>query len=189
MADAVGGYKPSGPLAVLLTGVFGVGKSTLAADLADRLDEAGVPVAALDLDWLTWTNVSGASRAGEHDMMLANLRPMVDRYRSAGARYFVLARTIRGLEELATLGEALAMPLRVVELTIPFEEIARRLATDPTEARQRDLAQSEQWMSEHSSGIADLVVVNDRSVRQVAVEILAWLGWPMPASARGTRRP
>ena len=46
-------------------------------------------------------------------MMLANLRPIVDRYRSAGARYFVLARTIRGFEELATLGEALAMPLRV----------------------------------------------------------------------------
>jgi adenylate kinase family enzyme len=178
MVDAVGRHTRSGPLAVLLTGVFGVGKSTLAADLADRLDEAGVPVAALDLDWLTWTNVSGAGRAGEHDMMIANLRPMVDRYRAAGARYFVLARTIRGFDELATLGEALAMPLRVVELTIPFEEIARRLATDPSEARQRDLAETERWLSEHSSNIADVVVVNDRSVRELAVEILDWLGWP-----------
>ena len=58
MVDAVGGHARSRPLAVLLTGVLGVGKSTLAADLADLLDEAGVPVAALDLDWLTWTNVS-----------------------------------------------------------------------------------------------------------------------------------
>jgi hypothetical protein len=108
---------------------------------------------------------------------------MIDRYRSAGARYFVLARTIRGFDELATLGEALAMPLRVIELTIPFEVIARRLATDPTEARHRDLAQSERWISEHSSDIADFVLVNDRSVREVAVEILDWLGWPTPASA------
>lgn len=182
MVDAVGGHSRSRPLAVLLTGVFGVGKSTLAADLADLLDEAGVPVAALDLDWLTWTNVSGAGRAGEHDMMLANLRPMIDRYRAAGARYFVLARTIRGFDELATLGEALAMPLRVIEVTIPFEVIARRLSTDPTEARHRDLAQSEQWISEHRSDIADVVIVNDRSVRKVAVEILDWLGWPTPAS-------
>jgi adenylylsulfate kinase len=180
MVDAVGGHARSRPMAVLLTGVLGVGKSTLAADLADLLDEAGVPVAALDLDWLAWTNVSGASRVGEHDMMLANLRPIVDRYRSAGARYFVLARTIRGYDELATLGEALAMPLRVIEVTIPFEMIARRLATDPTEARQRVLAQSERWISEHSSDIADFVLVNDRSVREVAVEILDWLGWPTP---------
>jgi dephospho-CoA kinase len=183
MVGAVGGHTGSRPQAVLLTGVFGVGKSTLAADLADLLDEAGVPVAALDLDWLTWTNVSGAGRAGEHDMMLANLRPIIDRYRSAGARFFVLARTIRGFDELATLGEALAMPLRVIEVTIPFELIARRLATDPTEARRRDLAQSERWISEHRSDIADFVVMNDRSVREVAVEILDWLGWPTPASA------
>ena len=83
--------------------------------------------------------------------MLANLRPIVDRYRSAGARYFVLARTIRGFEELATLGEALAMPLRVVELTVPFEVIARRLATDPTEARQSGPRPKRAWISEHSS--------------------------------------
>jgi len=183
MVGAVGEHTRSRPLAVLLTGVIGVGKSTLAADLADLLDEAGVPVAALDLDWLTWTNVSGAGRAGEHDMMLANLRPIIDRYRFAGARYFVLARTIRGFDELATLGEALAMPLRVIEVIIPFEVIARRLATDPTEARHRDLAQSERWISEHRADIADVVVMNDRSVRAVALEILDWLGWPTPASA------
>ena len=182
MGDAVGGPPRPVPQAVLLTGVFGVGESTLAADLAELLDELDVPVAALDLDWLTWTNVSAAGRAGEHDMMLANLRPIVDRYRAAGAKYFVLARSIRGVDELATLTEALAMPLRVVEVTIPFEVIAQRLATDPTEARQRDLAQSEQWMSEHSSNIAESVVVNDRGVRELAIEILEWLGWPTPAS-------
>ena len=36
--------------AVLLTGLFGVGKSTIAADMADLLEDAGVPYAALDLD-------------------------------------------------------------------------------------------------------------------------------------------
>ena len=55
-------------------------------------------------------------------MMLANLRPIVDRYRSAGARYFVLARTIRGYDELATLGEALAMPLRVTRGDHPVRD-------------------------------------------------------------------
>jgi hypothetical protein len=35
-------------------------------------------------------------------------------------------------------------------------------------------------MSEESAEIAESVVVNDRGVREVAIEILDWLGWPTP---------
>jgi adenylylsulfate kinase-like enzyme len=36
--------------AVLLTGLFGTGKSTVAAEMADLLEDARLPYAALDLD-------------------------------------------------------------------------------------------------------------------------------------------
>ncbi|MGI8533580.1 MAG: adenylyl-sulfate kinase, partial [Candidatus Limnocylindrales bacterium] len=39
---------------VLLTGIFGVGKSTVAAEMAEMLEERQVRYAALDMDWLTW---------------------------------------------------------------------------------------------------------------------------------------
>jgi Adenylylsulphate kinase len=55
--------------AVLLTGLYGVGKSTIAAEMADLLEDAGLPYAALDLDWLTWCNAGdGDSRRAEERM-------------------------------------------------------------------------------------------------------------------------
>jgi hypothetical protein len=170
----------SGREALLVTGMFGAGKSTVTADLADVLEAAGASYAALDLDWLTWTNASGPTRADEHQMMLTNLAAVVGNYIAAGARHFVLARSIRDADELAGLTGVLDMPLRTVELTVPYPEIARRLAADPTAGRRDDLARTAEWIgSAVGTGLAERSVANDRPVRDVALDILGWLGWPM----------
>jgi Mrp family chromosome partitioning ATPase len=39
---------------VLITGVYGTGKSSVAAEIAETLERRGVPYGALDLDWLGW---------------------------------------------------------------------------------------------------------------------------------------
>jgi hypothetical protein len=124
--------------AVLLTGLFGVGKSTIAAEMADLLEDAGVPYAALDLDWLTWCNVGDGDRASEHAMLLRNLRSVMANYRAAGVGYFVLGRWIQDRDELAGLVATMAMPLHTVELAVPLDEITRRLATDPTAGRREN---------------------------------------------------
>jgi hypothetical protein len=73
----------------------------------------------------------------------------------------------------------LDMPLRTVELTLPYDEIARRLAADPTDGRRDDLARTALWMTRSVGyGLAELTVSNDRPVRDVALEIIRWLGWP-----------
>ena len=168
----------SGAQAVLLTGLFGTGKSTVTADIADVLEGAGVTYAALDLDWLTWTNASGSTRADEHRMMLVNLESVVTNFLGAGATHFILARSVRDRHELTSLAAAIGIPLRTVELQLPFEEIARRIVADPTEGRRADLARTAAWTTQEiGSGLADVTVTNDRSVRDVALEILAWLGW------------
>jgi adenylylsulfate kinase len=171
----------SRPEALLVMGMFGVGKSTVAADLAEVLEIVDVPYAAVDLDWLTWTNTSGPSRADEHQMMLTNLAAVVGNYLDAGATHFVLARSIRDRDELSSLVDILAMPLRTVELTLPYEEIARRLAADPTDGRRDDLARAADWMARSvGAGLAEHTVVNDRPVRDVSLEIIRWLDWPQP---------
>jgi hypothetical protein len=168
--------------AVLLTGLFGVGKSTIAAEMADLLEDAGVPYAALDLDWLTWCNVDDGDRASEHAMLLRNLGPVVANYRAAGVRYFVLARWIHDRDELAGLVATMAMPLHTVELAVPLDEITQRLATDPTAGRSDDLAESVAWVENGGSvGLAEYTVQNDRPVREVAADILRWLAWPAQA--------
>jgi thymidylate kinase len=168
--------------AVLLTGLFGVGKSTIAAEMADRLEDAGVPYAALDLDWLTWCNVGDGDRASEHAMLLRNLDAVVANYRASGVRYYVLARWIQNRDELADLAATMAMPLHTVELAVPLDEITRRLATDPTAGRRDDLAVSAAWAETgRSAGLAEYTVDNDRPVRDVAADILRWLAWPPQA--------
>ena len=70
------------------------------------------------------------------------------------------------------------MPLRVVRLTVPVGEIERRLRADVTSGRRDDLREAASWISTgEGEGVEDLAVPNDRPIRQVAVDILEWLGW------------
>lgn len=42
--------------AVLITGVYGTGRTSVCEELAERLESAGVAYGAIDLDWLGWFN-------------------------------------------------------------------------------------------------------------------------------------
>ena len=167
------------PEAVLITGVFGSGKSSVAVEIASVLEERDVPFAVLDLDFLAWFHVTGPDdRTSEYRMMLTNLAPVVRNYLSAGVRYLVLAWTVRDAAELNGVKAMLPVPLRVVRLTLPFQEIERRLYSDVTTGRQGDLRRAaEQIAASEGEGIDDLTISNDAPIRQVALEILDWLTW------------
>ena len=162
--------------AVLITGVFGTGKTSVAVEMADIAEKAHLPYAVLDLDWLMWFE-PGDEEDG-HRMMLANLSAVVSNYLGAGVRLFILARSIRNSSELDGVRATLAMPLRVVRLEVGLPEIERRLRSDVTTARQDDLREASAWLAAANGvGIEDLAVGNDRPIRDVATEILDWLGW------------
>jgi hypothetical protein len=163
---------------VLITGVFGVGKSSVTAEIAELLEERGVAYAALDLDWLAWFDTGGDDRDAECRMMLTNLTAVVANYLAAGVQFFILARSIRDRSELDRLKAVSPMPLRVVRLDLPLEEIEQRLASDVTSGRQTDLRNAAAWIAaSRGQGIGGLAVPNDRAIRTVAVEILDWLAW------------
>jgi RimJ/RimL family protein N-acetyltransferase len=171
---------PDRARAVLITGLFGTGKSSVAVEIADILEKRGLPYAVVDLDWLCWGSAGGVEGA-EHRMMLANLAPVVANYLDAGVRSFVLARSLRTDEELATLRSSLPMALRVVELVVPFDEIERRLGSDVTAGRADDLRDAREGRAVgHRTGFGDLSVENDRPLREVADEIVRVLGWLDP---------
>jgi hypothetical protein len=159
--------------AVLLTGWFGVGKSTIAAEMADFLEDAGVPYAALDLDWLTWCNVGDGDRASEHAMLLHNLGAVVASYRAGGVRYFVLARWIRDRNELAGLIATMAMPLHTVELVVPLDEIRRPDGEATLPSRWRGWRTGAAWAS-RSSQLRTIVPF----ARSRLTSFGGWLGLP-----------
>ena len=166
------------PEAVLITGAYGTGKSSVAVEMAEVLDARDVPLAAIDLDWLIWANVPDSHGEAGNRLMLANLAPMVGNYRAAGLTRFILAGSLTSADERDRLRDTLGMPVRVVRLTLPVEEIERRLASDPTSGRRDDLVQARRQVADEVGfGLEDLAVANDRPIGEVATEIIGWLGW------------
>jgi len=168
---------------VLITGVYGSGKSSVAAEIAFVLEARGEPFALLDLDFLGWGGVPGRGRASEVALMAQNLASVTANYRRAGVDRFVLAWFARTEDELDVVRAAVGVPLRVVRLTVPLEHIAQRLAADVTSGRQDDLvAAAESIASGEGAGLEDLIIGNDQPITAVAEQILAFLSWSLPAS-------
>jgi chloramphenicol 3-O-phosphotransferase len=169
----------SAPQAVLLAGLFGTGKSSVAIEMADVLEQRAVPYALIDLDYLCWGEPGSDEPGAEHRMMLRNLAPVVANYLDVGVTRFVLARGMRDRAQVESLRETLGMPLTVVELQVPWDEIERRLTADLTAARADDLREAREWLaSGDHEGLADLTVDNhERPLREVATEVLERLGW------------
>jgi hypothetical protein len=65
---------------VLLTGVYGSGKSSVAAEIAYVLEQRGKPYALLDLDYLSWAGDGNTDRASEFGLMLENLAAVTLNY-------------------------------------------------------------------------------------------------------------
>jgi len=163
---------------VLITGVFGTGKSSVAAEIAETLERRGVSYGALDLDWLTWFEVPGMDDGAARRVYRANVADVVRNYRTAGVRHVVLAGAVRDRDEIRALQLATELPLRVVRLEVPLDEIARRLKSDPTTGRRDDLQVAAQWLNDSIGvGIEDLSIANEGPIQNVATHIIEWLGW------------
>jgi energy-coupling factor transporter ATP-binding protein EcfA2 len=76
---------------VLLTGVYGSGKSSIAEEIAYLLEQRSEPHALLGLDYLSWTGTGTGCRADEFAVMPQNLAAVAANYRRSGIGLFVLA--------------------------------------------------------------------------------------------------
>ena len=167
----------SWPEALVLSGAYGAGKSAVAEEIADILEARGAPFAAIDLDWLTWSNAPGAHH-GELELLVGNLGAVVANYRAAGVRLFVLAYALADLATLEAIRTVMAMPVRVVRLTVPEATIEERLASAPTRGRVNDLMRAREWIAEGVGvGLEDAEVDNAGQLRDTAARVLSAIGW------------
>ena len=163
---------------VLITGVCGSGKSSVAEEIAYLLEQRGEPYALLDLDYLSWAGTGTSDRATEFGLMLQNLAAVAANYRRAGIRLFVLAYFVRSSAEAREVERALGLPLRVTRLTVPLPEIEQRLAGDVTSGRRDDLrAAAASIAAAEGTGVEDVIIRNDRPVGVVARDVMTFLGW------------
>jgi len=164
---------------VLITGVYGTGKTSVCEELAERLESAGVAYGAIDLDWLGWFNAPELHAAAVQRTSLDNLAAVATNYADVGVRRLVLAGAVRSNAVLDATRAVLPFPLRVVRLTLPLDEIERRLSGAVTVGRARDVRNASRWLERGiGADVGDLIIANDRPIRDVADRILQWLGWP-----------
>jgi hypothetical protein len=163
---------------VLITGVYGSGKSSVAAEIAYMLELTHQPYALLDLDYLSWAGTGSSDRAEEFGLLLQNLADVAGNYQRAGIHRFVLAYFVRDGTELQALRKAAGLPLRVARLEVSLAEIEHRLATDITSGRREDLRQAASSIAaSEGAGIEDVVITNDRPIAVIAHELMTFLGW------------
>jgi hypothetical protein len=164
--------------AVLLTGVYGSGKSSVAAEVAYLLEQQGQPYALLDLDYLSWTGPDTGDRAAEIELLRQNLAAVTRNYRRAGIGLFVLAYFVRDAAEVQVIRETLGLPPKVVRLTVPLSAIEQRLASDVTSGRRDDLRTAAVSIATAQGvGFEDITISNNRPVGVVAHEVMTYLRW------------
>jgi hypothetical protein len=163
---------------VLVSGLYGAGKSTVVEEIADCLERADISYAALDLDWLWWFGVPGLERPEATRVLFHNLASVADAYLEAGVTRFAMAWSLRDPSDLTGLRASVPFPVRVVELTVPLSLIELRLGTAVATGREDDLREARRWHRQGLGvGLGDIQVANDRPVRHVAHDILDWLDW------------
>ena len=164
--------------AVLITGVYGAGKSTVVADIGGMLERRGEYYGVLDVDWLGWFDAAGGAD-GHQRVLLSNVRSVCSAYLNVGVRRLALAHAVDNQVQLDALRVAVAVPLRVVRLEVTADVIEQRLSVDPTEERREDdLRVAREWLSARRGvGMEDLVLPGDQPVRRTSEAICSWLGW------------
>lgn len=167
--------EPSG---VLVCGAYGTGKSTVAEEIATRLEAGGVPFAAIDLDWLMWFDTGTGDEAAAERLGLDNIADLVENDLAAGIRLFVFAGWFADQRELDAFRAELSFSITVVELTAPWSTIERRLRSSPTSGRLDDLEQARSQVRSRTIGPkVDATIDGDRPVGEVAADILRLLRW------------
>src|SRR4051812_42447088 len=85
--------RPADAEAVLVTGVYGAGKSTVVADIGGMLERRGERYCVLDVDWLGWFD-SGQGADAHRRVLLSNVRAVCTAYLDAGVRRLALAHAV-----------------------------------------------------------------------------------------------
>ena len=163
--------------AILVTGAFGTGKTSVVEEAAELLEDAWPPYAAIDLDWLAWSNAPGANH-DEHALLARNLASVAATFREAGVRRFLLAGAVAEQEALEAIRAAIGVPLHVVRLVVPASVIEERIGSAPTSGRADDLERARLWVSAGTGvGLEDDLVENEGPIRETALRVLGGAGW------------
>ncbi|MDP9380008.1 MAG: AAA family ATPase [Chloroflexota bacterium] len=139
---------------MLITGPVGVGKTTVASEVSELLDAAGVAHGLVDVDALRWCYPRHPGDRFRIGLAMKNLAAVWGNFREYGAERLVLADVVESREELQRYREAIpGAEILVVRLRASPETLAARL-------RVRELGMALDRHLRRASELADLMECN-----------------------------
>ncbi|MEU1689063.1 GNAT family N-acetyltransferase [Micromonospora sp. NPDC005707] len=179
-----GAVQRSGCRALLLTGVAGVGKSTVADEVGRALTGAGHVTAVVDTDLLAQfgppPSVGPAGGRVYDELKYVNLASVWANFRAAGARFVVVAAAVESVTQRQRYTESLAgCELTVVRLIADSDTVRDRLRQRDTGPKlERHLRALDRPLpSPTRTAVEDFRIPNDRPPAEIAAKILARVGW------------
>lgn len=162
---------------MIVTGPVGVGKTTVALEISELLEQSGRAHACVDLDALRWHYPRRPDDRFSTRLAMKNLAAIWLNFREYGATSLVVADVIETRSGLDRYRAAIpGADIFVVRLTASLQTLAQRL-------KQRELGLSLDWHLQRApeltaimerNNVEDLLVATDgKTVTQIAEEILA----------------
>ncbi len=167
---------------LLITGPSGVGKTTVASEVSELLDQAGVAHAFVDIDALRWCYPRPAHDRFRVQLAMKNLAAVWANFQEAGAACLVLADVLESRDDLAHYRAAVpGAVITVVRLRASTSALAERLD-------RREVGSALEWHTRRAAELADLMErsrvedvlldTENRSVNAIAHEMLLRTNWP-----------
>jgi gluconate kinase len=171
--------------ALLITGVAGVGKSTVADAIGGIVTAAGLVTAVVDADALAQFgpppehDERRASSFHDH-LKCVNLAAVWSNFQAAGARFAVVSAAIDSAPLRDQYAGSLAgCEVQTVRLVAATDTVRQRLRGRDRRARVEQLLAllTGQEARLDAAALEDFTVVNDRAATVVAREVVARAGW------------
>ena len=164
--------------ALLVTGVVGVGKTSVTGAVGDVLRGAGVAHGVIDVDWLAFCWPAPADDPYNTRLREGNLRAVAGSFLAAGAERLVVAGVVESREERARYEEAVGCALTVCRLRASVETVRGRLVGRFAERDAEGLRWHVRRVGElervfERAGVEDFVVDAEPDLDAVAAEVVA----------------
>ena len=152
--------------ALWINGTVGVGKTTVAAGVANQLATTGDPVAFVDIDALGALSPRPPDDPFNTRLVAKNLEAITKNFSTAGARTLVVAGVIETAENFRLYESAVGVRITLILLVAPQREIELRLRRRHGELDPGGL----QWHSERAPVLAVVPTdLADRSTTEMSL--------------------